>query len=175
MPANIEIKARVADLEHVRRRALPRATSPVSHLEQRDVFFQVPSGRLKLRNFPHGPAELIAYHRPDIRGPKTSNYQLVEVTNPDEMRALLAAALGELGTVSKRRELIMIGQTRVHLDDVADLGTFMELEVVLEGNDTHERGLQIAHELMKQFEISRDELVDCAYIDLLLRDRSSNP
>ncbi len=172
MPTNIEIKARIATMERVRQQAHRRATSPVSHLEQCDVFFHVPFGRLKLRSFPSGPAELIAYHRPDIQGPKASNYRIVEVTNPSEMRALLAGALGELGTITKRRELIMIDQTRVHLDDVSDLGTFMELEVVLGDNDTHERGLQIAHELMKYFEIPPDDLIDCAYIDLLLRHRS---
>ena len=41
----------------------------------------------------------------------------------------LGLALGVRGVVKKTRRLIMIGQTRVHIDDVEGLGTFMELEV----------------------------------------------
>ena len=45
------------------------------------------------------------------------------VADPGGMRAVLRGACGELGAVSKRRE--------VHLDEVADPGWFLELEVVL--------------------------------------------
>ena len=46
----------------------------------------------------------------------------------------LAGVLKTRGVVTKRREVFLIGRTRVHLDDVKGLGTFVELEVVL-GDD----------------------------------------
>lgn len=41
----------------------------------------------------------------------------------------LGQAMGVLGIVNKHRTLYMIGQTRVHIDQVLGLGDFMELEV----------------------------------------------
>lgn len=45
------------------------------------------------------------------------------------IQAVLSDALGVKGEVRKERRLFMIGQTRVHLDQVEGLGHFMELEV----------------------------------------------
>ena len=43
----------------------------------------------------------------------------------------LGKALGVKGRVKKTRLLYMVGQTRVHVDEVEGLGNFMELEVSL--------------------------------------------
>ena len=43
----------------------------------------------------------------------------------------LGEALGVKGRVKKTRLLYMVGQTRVHVDEVEGLGNFMELEVSL--------------------------------------------
>jgi len=41
----------------------------------------------------------------------------------------LSKAVGIKGTVKKERLLYLVGQTRVHVDNVQGLGNFMELEV----------------------------------------------
>jgi predicted adenylyl cyclase CyaB len=81
---------------------------------------------------------------------------------------LLAASLGEIITVKKRRELYISGQTRIHLDEVDELGSFMELEVVLRPDQTPEDGRIIASELMEKLNVNKSDLVSCAYADLLL-------
>ena len=42
---------------------------------------------------------------------------------------VLAAACGIRGEVVKKRTLYLVGQTRVHIDEVENLGDFLELEV----------------------------------------------
>ena len=59
MPRNIEIKARVVDLDALRQRARALADGPEVLIEQDDTFYPVASGRLKLRRLADGTAELI--------------------------------------------------------------------------------------------------------------------
>ena len=69
--------------------------------------------------------------------------------------------------VKKTRWLYMVGQTRVHCDTVEGLGDFMELEVVLEDDQSVEDGQKIADDLMSQLGIDQTKLIKCAYMDLL--------
>ncbi|MBN3321162.1 JIP2 protein, partial [Atractosteus spatula] len=77
----------------------------------------------------NGTGQLIFYERPDVVGPKLSNYSISVTNDPDGLKKVLSDALGVKGTVKKERHLYMVGQTRVHVDAVEGLGHFMELEV----------------------------------------------
>lgn len=61
----------------------------------------------------------------------------------------------------------MVGQTRVHIDTVKDLGSFMELEVVLRPEQSTEEGQAIAKDLQDKLGVKDEDLIDCAYVDLL--------
>ena len=167
MPSNVEIKARVADAEDFARRAAMLTGSAAQHLEQYDRFFAVPEGRLKLRCFADGDAELIFYRRADTGGPKVSSYAKLPVSDPESMATLLQAALGSIGSLRKKRRVWLAGRTRVHLDHVENLGTFMELEVVLEEGEPQAAGAREAQLLMDKLGVQQAELVSGAYLDLL--------
>ena len=169
MARNIEIKARVANLDAVRRRVAACADGPPVALDQDDTFFACAHGRLKLRVFADGRGELIAYQRADTAGPKTSDYRITSVDDPDALRETLGRALGLRGRVVKQRELWLAGQTRIHLDRVEGLGDFVELEVVLRAGQAPEAGVAIAQALLSRLEIAASQLVAGAYIDLLVK------
>ncbi|KAG8576515.1 hypothetical protein GDO81_009890 [Engystomops pustulosus] len=80
---------------------------------------------------------------------------------------VLTQALGVRGQVVKERFLFLVGQTRIHLDRVKDLGDFVELEVVLTESQTAQDGDLVAQELMNSLKISQDDLLTGAYMDLL--------
>jgi predicted adenylyl cyclase CyaB len=164
---NIEIKARLSDLPRLRARVASLAPAPPEVLEQTDTFFVVPRGRLKLRQFADGAGELIFYERPDHAGPKESSYVRYACHEPAALAAILGRALGVRGIVEKRREVFMIGRTRTHLDEVRGLGSFLELEVVLDDGEAGAEGEHVARELLAAFEIPESALVAHAYIDLL--------
>lgn len=75
---------------------------------------------------------------------------------------------GRVGDVKKTRYLFLYGQTRIHVDDVEGLGTYMELEVCLNDDESLEHGTEVAHSIMKELEISKESLVTGAYMDALL-------
>src|SRR3954469_9490010 len=99
-------------------------SAPVERLTQVDTFFVVPKGRLKVREFGDGSGELIAYDRPDQPGPKSSSYTVARVPSARALLDALSRSLDVRGRVEKRREVVLVGRTRVHLDDVDGLGTF---------------------------------------------------
>jgi predicted adenylyl cyclase CyaB len=127
----------------------------------------VPHGRLKLRVGVPNPAQLIYYERPDQDGPKRSDYQIFETSDPQNLKRVLSRALGIRGIVRKTRYLYLVGQTRIHLDDVDDLGQFMELEVLLRPGQQDAEGQAIAEDLMSRLGIEPADLLEGAYMDLL--------
>lgn len=149
-------------------------TEPSQTLHQEDIYFRVRRGRLKLRIFADDLGELIHYERPDAKGPRQSDYQIHETSRPLELRKLLSDALGETVIVKKKRQVYLLGQTRIHLDEVDELGTFIELEVVLSPYQTPEEGRSIASDLMEKLVINESDLVPCAYADLLQNKTGHN-
>jgi predicted adenylyl cyclase CyaB len=168
MPQNIEIKARIASVADLEPRVAALADSGPIPISQDDTFFQCPHGRLKLRVFECGSGELIFYQRANEAGPKTSTYSIVKLNDPLAVGNLLTQAYGQLGRVLKQRTLYLVGRTRVHLDRVEQLDDFLELEVVLRADESHEQGIAEAQSLLDQLGILPSQLVEGAYLDLLL-------
>lgn len=143
---NLEIKVGLGPLAAVRRRlrALPGARKEGS-FRQTDWYFRVPAGRLKLRQVAgRHDGELIAYLRPDRRAARASDFQRMPTPDAAGTRRLLDRMLGGLSCVSKRREVWLYKNARIHLDTVDGLGRFLEIEVVVTD------GMSQARALMRQ-------------------------
>lgn len=165
MPRNVEVKAAVRDPEALLARARWLWGAP-QRLRQKDLFFPCPNGRLKLRLQRPGPSYLIAYARPDARGPKTSRYMTASAPRPEALAACLSAALGQGRVVEKTRLLFLAGRTRVHVDSVRGLGDFLELEVVLRRGEGAAAGRAEARRLMRLLGVRPEDLLEGAYADL---------
>lgn len=168
MAQNIEIKAKLTDAQfEALFKKVSELVSQDRVLLQTDTFFAVPNQRLKLREFEDGTAELIAYSRDDQEGPKLSDYIRTPIADPNLLKTSLRRTIGISGVVRKRRDLFLYGQTRIHLDDVEGLGKFVELEVVLDEDQSHEDGTAIADQLTTLLEIQPESFISVAYIDLI--------
>jgi predicted adenylyl cyclase CyaB len=170
---NIEIKARVTDFDRLREAVEALSDTEVEVLDQEDIFFAAPEGRLKLRILGEDSGQLIHYHRADGEGPRPSRYLIAPTDAPGTLRTILGRVLPIEATVLKRRWLYRVGKTRVHLDQVDGLGNFLELEVVLRPGQSESEGTAVAEGLMERLAISPDQLVAEAYIDLLRKAESS--
>ncbi len=135
-------------------------------LQQKDTYFRIRNGRLKLRETP-AAAELIFYQRNSEKGPKLSRYFRTKLLFPAAVRRILAVLLGVRNVVEKERLLFFSGRTRIHLDKVQKLGAFIEFEVVLENDEPPAVGRAEAEKLMEQLGIAPEDLVPGSYIDLL--------
>jgi len=166
MPRNVEIKARVGDLEAVRVRLRTLGARDPEILEQRDTYFRSQTGRYKLRVHADGRAELIHYRRADAAGPSLSTYTVVPTQTPDTVRRSFASLLGIRAEVVKHREVYRLDCTRVHLDEVEGLGTFIELEVVLAPGEEEAHGTAEAERLLGALGIDDAGLLRESYVDL---------
>jgi predicted adenylyl cyclase CyaB len=169
--SNIEIKARVEDLNLLQSLVENLSDTQLEILQQEDIFFNVKNGRLKLRIFSADNGELIYYERSNSAGPEKSVYIISHTDEPASLRDALTAALGIKIIVRKRRSLYKVGQMRIHLDEVEELGKFMELEYVLRPGQDPSEGEAATQDMMIRLGISRDLLVSVAYADLLEESR----
>jgi predicted adenylyl cyclase CyaB len=168
MITNIEIKARCSDQDKVRRILKEEGADFKGLDDQRDTYFRVPYGRLKLRE---GNIEnnLIHYDRPDKEGPKQSNVLLYKSEPGSNLKAILTKALGVLVVVEKKREIYFIGNIKFHIDTVAGLGSFVEIEAIDENGSIGKDHLQKQCELyLQRFGVKNEDLIDRSYSDLLL-------
>jgi adenylate cyclase class IV len=166
---NLELKATATSLPRLRRvlRGLGARQKP-QPLDQVDWYFATPRGRLKLRQRKgESEAELIFYVRPDATRARTSEYQKLPVADAVGLLRLLRAMFEPGPCVRKRRDLWLYGETRVHLDRVAGLGTFVEIEVPFTGDATGAR--RIMRMLTDRLGIGPGDALACSYADLLAR------
>ncbi len=167
MSVNIEIKAKYSDLN--------KAKSILETMDVRfegidfqcDTFFPVPNGRLKLRESKLYGNLLIPYLRADKTGPKKSEYALLDVDDPNQLKSLLGQILGAAKTVSKTRAIFHYKNVRIHLDEVDNLNSYIELEAVLSENSNNDQEHQKIDFLMEKLQISSKDLISVAYFDLL--------
>jgi predicted adenylyl cyclase CyaB len=169
MPRNIEIKARIENVALTGPKVAELASEGPLEIAQDDTFFACDNGRLKLRAFSNDSGELIFYQRLNQAGPKESFYIRSPTSAPESLRESLSMAYGQIGRIRKYRTLYLVGRTRVHLDRVEGLGHFLELEVVLVDDESPEQGIREASDLMDKLGIQPEQLIEGAYIDLLLK------
>jgi adenylate cyclase class 2 len=165
---NIEIKARCEDLSRIRTRLRSQDADFIGTDHQVDTYFNVRSGRLKLRE---GNIEncLIFYQRHDQKGPKESHVMLFPIQQSSPLKEILIRSLGVLALVDKKREIYFIDNVKIHLDEVDGLGKFVEIEAIDdEGTIGKEKLGQQCRHYMDLLGIGDSDLVELSYRELAL-------
>jgi len=160
MPLNLELKIKVDSHTKLINLLKKMEAEYKGILIQKDVYFKVKKGLLKLR-VEGGTNTLIKYLR-DEKGKRWSNYELLKLEgkNPEKyLRDVFEVA----AVVEKKRELYLYNNTRVHLDEVKRLGKFLELETLLIGDklDAHKRfneiigllGLDVSKQIRSSYKV----------------------
>ncbi len=134
-------------------------------LRQRDTYFRVHTGRLKLGEEDPGGATLIQYDRVDADEARESRYRLTPIDDPQTLKASLEATLGILTVVEKERRLLLWQSVRIHLDVVKGLGNFVELEGVAAADSDLALELERVTRLTEALEIAPERILRNSYSD----------
>jgi adenylate cyclase, class 2 len=184
MKRNIELKLRCPNVQEARRIALCLPAELHADLRQRDTYFHTQTGRLKLREIwdlgmrtsdpadsaePTRPAdrsELIWYQRPDEPQLRTSDYRVVPVEDGEALSVVLRDALGVAAEVVKVRSVYLWRNVRIHIDEVAGLGTFLEFEAIVDETCEESAARAKAQQLCDAFGVTPDQIISVSYADL---------
>ena len=166
---NVEFKAICLNPDYVRKtlKDLKADFKGLDH--QIDSYFNVKNGRLKLRE---GTIEkaLIFYEREDKKGPKQSNVILYHPNSSEIalLKDILVKTYGISVIVDKKREIYFIENVKFHIDDVENLGSFVEVEAIdSDGSISLQKLQKQCQYYLELLKISKSDLVSNSYSDLL--------
>ena len=165
---NVEIKAKCADIKILEKILLQHQADYKGIDHQIDTYFNVPNGRLKLRE---GNIEnaLIHYDRGNQAQPKLSSVTYYKPNESADLKATLTAALGIKVVVDKKRQIFFIDNVKFHLDQVEGLGTFAEIEAIDKDGSIEQATLQKqCYDYMALLNIKETDLLAVSYSDLIL-------
>jgi adenylate cyclase class IV len=172
---NVELKA--TDPDRARSIDACRAldAEDMGTIWQRDSYFAVPHGGLKLREEHPGRPHLIQFSRTDEPQQRESRYRIIDVDDAQMLLAALSDAIGLTVVVSKCRHLFLWQGVRIHLDEVEQLGTFIELEAVAPPESDLSREHRLIEELRTILQIKDERLVGDGYARQLTIPNSAPP
>ncbi len=170
---NLELKAELRDPNLARLICKQLKASRVGVIRQTDTYFNVMRGRLKRREsvvVERGvgspePIEYIFYERPDRIGARVSDYHIY--TQEQVRERFGEQPLPVWLEVVKKRELYLYDSTRIHIDDVHDLGWYFEYEIILEERPNMEKVNDLADRLRATFLPALGEPIASSYADLI--------
>jgi guanylate kinase len=134
---------------------------------QTTTYFTSRFGRLALRTNEPGSAVLLSYERTDMPEPRESRSQATEVSHPQTVHDILAGALGVRCTIEKTRESFQAGAATVHVDEVRQLGRFLDVTIDAHRAGGTDRALQVAGEILDGLGLSRADIVPWSYAELM--------
>ncbi len=164
----IEIKARCKDANPIRQLLEEKNADFKGIDHQIDTYFKVANGRMKLRE---GNIEntLIFYNRPNQAGPKKSEVLLYKPEPKSTLKSLLTAANEVLAVVDKQRSIYFIDNVKFHIDEVKELGSFIEIEAIDEqGIFTEGQLNEQCQHYLDLFGVKDADLVEVSYSDLMM-------
>ena len=166
MPVNLEIKAYLGNSKNALLRAgmLDARTEEVQH--QKDTYFHIRAGRLKLREMPGRYSELIYYNREESDDIRRTDYTVYKFPPEKNLGLILGQALGVITVVIKHWHLFVYRGARIHIDDVEGFSWFIEFEVSLKSD--RDRAEQMVNRLFETFNVQKKDILRVSYMDLLL-------
>jgi len=195
---NVEIKAELRDIDLARELLRAIQASKIGVLRQTDTYYRVAEGRFKKREAEldgmREPVEYIHYTRADLARPRLSHFKIYAEEQAREHFGMLAIGAGadfeasesatapaHPGTlpvwviVRKVRELWMVGNVRVHLDQVESLGTFIELEALVSTSQHVGKCHEAIAELRAHLSPVMGEFIVSSYADMMAVHIESEP
>ncbi len=166
---NLELKVKYCDRKRVFNALKKLNAEYEGILYQRDVYFDITPGRLKLRSINNAIHQLIYYKRSNRATAKYSNYYISEISHPKNVEEILSDIYSVRTIVSKSRRLFFWQNVRIHIDNVYSLGKFMEFEIICNTILQENESLNKMKYLKEIFNIKNSDVLSSSYSDMIVK------
>ena len=136
--------------------------------KQTDIYYKTDKGRLKLRIINETEGNLILYNRAEKKNKRISKYTISKTKDYRELDFILRKQFGVLVTVSKKREVYVYNNVRVHIDTVKGLGKFLEIEIIYDEISKAKNQMKL---LISDLKLDENKFIKVSYSDLLINRR----
>ena len=169
----IEIEVKVkADLKGVEERLIEEGADFVNEERQIDTYYNAldrdfaeTDEALRLRSV--GRKNMLTYKGPRfITASKSRKEVTLSVSRKPIEDLLSSLGFSRFGQVIKLRRNYRLGDLSVSLDEVENLGTFMEIEALAEEKDLEFHEKRVI-ELLEKLGVSQDEIIRDSYLELI--------
>lgn len=174
MKKNFEIKTKLSNPERIKSllRIFCKGKKVIRQKQtQEDIYYKVSRGRLKLRVIDGRTGNLIHYFRNNETGKRVSKYTISETNTPKELNSILSSLYGVMVIVKKSREIIILNNVRIHIDNVIGLGNYLEIEIIFKSIKEAEKQMS---GLIENLKLDDKKFIKVSYSDLLLKKRRKN-
>lgn len=171
----IEVKARVENPKRVEREIIAMGAIPVGIENQADTYYNSQYRDFKetdeaLRVRVKDGEYFLTYKGPKMDSvSKTRKEFQVEINDADNMGTILSS-LGffPVATVSKKRKNYRIGDFCIALDEVRNLGNFIEIEIPARDSKNYEEKVESIFKFIERLGIGRKSTIRRSYLEMML-------
>lgn len=171
----VEVKARVNDPKDAERSIIALGASPIGIEAQADTYYSA-----SYRDFAKTDEALrirvqdnkyfFTYKGPKMDSvSKTRKEYEVEVNEADVLGNILSSlSFVPVATIVKRRKKYRLGDFLISLDEVRNLGDFMEIEVSIRDSKSYEEKVESIFRLFEKLGIEREASIRKSYLEMIL-------
>lgn len=162
---NVEIKFELRDAALCRAVIARLGARLAATLRQRDTYFRVPDGRLKKREVEGEVTEWVEYHRQNRPTARLSHFRIY--TEQEALTRFGTLPLPVWVIVEKTREVWLMGEVRLHIDEVENLGRFFEIEALVTPRQHAGNARREVERVVKELGPILGEAIAVGYSDML--------
>lgn len=174
----IEIKARVEDPKDMERSIIALGAEPIGIENQEDTYYNsqyrdIGKTDESLRIRIEDDQSFLTYKGPKMDSvSKTRKEFQIEINDADNLRNILTS-LGffPVVTVTKKRKNYRLGDFFIALDDVRNLGNFIEIEISAEDSKKYEEKVESIFKFIEKLGLNRKSAICKSYLELLLEKK----
>ena len=176
----IEVKAPVEDPKQMERSIIELGATPIGIEAQTDTYYNAPyrdfgktDEALRIR-VEDGKATL-TYKGPKMdKVSKTRKEVQTEIQDLDSMGNILSSlGFSPVATVSKKRKNFRIGDFNISLDEVRNIGNFIEIEITVKDSRNYQEKVESIFKFIAKLGIKRESTIRKSYLEMVL-DQDNN-
>ncbi|MCX9080940.1 MAG: class IV adenylate cyclase [Candidatus Methanoperedens sp.] len=171
----IEVKAFVEDPKKMERSIIELGATPIGIESQADTYYNAPYrdfGKTDeaLRIRVQDGESMLTYKGPKMDFiSKTRKEVQTKILDTESMGNILSS-LGffPVATVSKKRKNFRIGDFTISLDEVRNLGNFIEVEITVKDPRNHTEKVESIFKFIAKLGITRESTIRKSYLEMIL-------